>query len=51
LLIVEERLDPARCIHIGRRPADRTWAQRLGFDYVDITDDLDALVARATSHP
>jgi aryl-alcohol dehydrogenase-like predicted oxidoreductase/histidinol phosphatase-like enzyme/predicted kinase len=35
LLIEKYRLDPARCIHVGRSPADRSFAERLGFRYVD----------------
>jgi hypothetical protein len=44
-LISEQRLDPSRCIHVGRKPADRTWADRLGFRYVDIADGFDDLLA------
>ena len=34
-LIRRHALDPARCIHVGTGPADRTWAERLGFEYAD----------------
>ena len=37
LLIRRHALDPARCIHVGAVPADRVWAERLGFGYVDLT--------------
>jgi histidinol phosphatase-like enzyme len=29
------RLDPARTLHVGAQPADRTFAERLGFVFVD----------------
>lgn len=35
LFINRHRLDPAACIHVGRDPHDKLFADRLGFRYVD----------------
>ena len=35
MLIEKHALDPARSVHVGHQPADRTWARRLGLKYRD----------------
>jgi diketogulonate reductase-like aldo/keto reductase/histidinol phosphatase-like enzyme len=35
LLVERHGLDPAQCVHVGTGAADRAFAERLGFTYVD----------------
>jgi len=35
LLIEKHKLDPAKCIYVGDQTTDRTFAQRIGFQYID----------------
>lgn len=38
VLIERHRLDPARCLYVGRDAADRTFARALGFTYRDAAE-------------
>jgi histidinol phosphatase-like enzyme len=37
-LILHHRLDPARCVYVGRDPSDRAFARVLGFGFRDADD-------------
>jgi len=37
-LIETHKLNPAECIYVGDRGTDKTFAKRLGFNYVDAND-------------
>jgi aryl-alcohol dehydrogenase-like predicted oxidoreductase/histidinol phosphatase-like enzyme/predicted kinase len=38
VLIERHRLDPARCVYVGRDASDRTFARALGFTYREVAD-------------
>jgi aryl-alcohol dehydrogenase-like predicted oxidoreductase/predicted kinase/histidinol phosphatase-like enzyme len=42
VLIQRHRLDPSRCVYVGSGPHDQGFARRLGFEYRDASDFLDA---------
>jgi aryl-alcohol dehydrogenase-like predicted oxidoreductase/histidinol phosphatase-like enzyme/predicted kinase len=46
VFIERHRLDPARCLYVGHGPADRTFAERLGFAYRDASEFFGTVPAR-----